>query len=96
MLVMPLLVVFGVPIRWAIGVAIFDSIFIAIPAMIGYGIKSDLLHLWPSLVVGGLTHMLGAYIGSKTNHHIPQKFLKTSVALFSIAVAAYMLISAMR
>ena len=92
-LVMPLLVIFGVPVRWAVGVAIFDSIFIAIPSMIGYGLRNDLRQLWPALLVGGLTHMLGAYVGSRTNHHIPQKLLKSSVAIFSIVVAVYMILS---
>ncbi len=35
-LVMPLLVVFGVPVKTAVGIALFNSIFIAVPSSIGY------------------------------------------------------------
>ena len=40
-LVMPLLVVFGVPVKTAVGVALFNSIFIAIPSCIGYSLQCD-------------------------------------------------------
>lgn len=94
-LVMPLLVVLGVPLRWAIGVAIFDSLFIAIPSAIGYGLQVDLSSIWPFLVVGGASHMLGALVGSWTSRSIPHKWLKTSVAIFSIAVSLYMILTAL-
>lgn len=40
-LVMPLLVVFGVPVKTAVGVALFNSIFIAVPSCIGYSLQCD-------------------------------------------------------
>jgi uncharacterized membrane protein YfcA len=90
---MPLLVVLGVPVRWAIGVAIFDSFFIALPSAIGYGLQVDLSSIWPLLLTGGIAHMLGALIGSRTSRGISQKLLKTSVAIFSIAIAVYMILT---
>ena len=47
---MPLLVVFGVPVKTAVGIALFNSIFIAVPSSIGYAMgcrPGDLLLLLP-------------------------------------------------
>ena len=41
-LVMPLLVVFGVPVKTAVGIALFNSIFIAVPSSIGYAMDAGL------------------------------------------------------
>lgn len=92
-LVMPLLVVLGLPVRWAIGVALFDSIFIALPSIVGYGLQTDLASLWPLLVAGCLAHAAGVLVGSRTCGGIPQRPLKIAVAVFSILIALYMIIT---
>lgn len=92
-LVMPLLVVLGLDVRSAIGVALFDSVFIAIPSVIGYSIQSDIAALWPFLLAGCLAHAVGVLLGSRRSRHIPQKPLKIAVAVFSILIALYMIAS---
>lgn len=47
-LVMPLLVVLGIGIRTAVGVALFNSVFIGIPACIGYMMQCSVKDLLPS------------------------------------------------
>ncbi|MDL2327850.1 sulfite exporter TauE/SafE family protein [Ruminococcaceae bacterium OttesenSCG-928-A11] len=90
-LVMPLLVLLGLPVRWAIGVALFDSIFIALPSVVGYGLQTGLSGLWPLLAAGCLAHAAGVLIGSRTCGAIPQRPLKIAVAVFSILIALYMI-----
>lgn len=90
-LVMPLLLLLGVPTRSAIGIALFDSIFIAIPAFLGYLSKSQPFQLINLLVICGVAHTIGIIIGSKTSDSINKKILKKSVAIFSIAIAAWKL-----
>ena len=46
-LVMPLLVVLGIGIRTAVGVALFNSVFIGIPACIGYMMQCSVKDLLP-------------------------------------------------
>lgn len=92
-LVMPLLVVLGMDVRLAIGTALFGSIFIALPSIVGYGLQSNISTLWSILLMSCVAHGIGVLIGSKTSHFIKQKPLKITVAIFSIAIALYMMIS---
>lgn len=86
-LVMPLLVVCGIPIRTAVGVALFNSIFIGIPAVIGYLGQCGLMKILPILIVALVTHGVGVSYGSKNASRINQGMLKKGVAVFSIAIA---------
>ena len=79
-LVMPLLVACGVSARIAVGVALFDSVFIAVPACAGYLSRVD----WKG--------MLGFWIGSRFAGKVPVQGLKIFVAVFSVCIAIYMLI----
>lgn len=73
-LVMPLLVAGGMAVRTAVGVSLFDSIFIAIPAGMGYFMQSDMAKLVFPLVIAGITHAAGVYCGSLQAKRIPQQF----------------------
>lgn len=86
-LVMPLLVVFGISIRTAVGVALFNSIFIGIPAVAGYLAQCSLTKLLPILLTALAAHAVGVYYGSKNVHRINQGMLKKGVAVFSIVIA---------
>lgn len=93
-LVMPLLVLLGFDVKSSIGIALLDSVFIALPSIIGYGLKSDLSSVWPLFLIGGAAHGFGVLVGSKTSSIIKQRPLKITVAVLSIAIAVYMLIGA--
>ncbi|MDO4274488.1 MAG: sulfite exporter TauE/SafE family protein [Eubacteriales bacterium] len=91
-LVMPLLITVGVSARTAVGVALFDSVFIAIPACIGYLSRIDWKNSLLILVIIAVTHGAGVLIGSHYADKVPVKGLKIFVAVFSVFIAAYMLI----
>ena len=90
-LVMPLLVVFGIPIRTAVGVALFNSVFIGIPAVIGYLGQCDMGKILPILIAALVTHGIGVFYGSKNASRINQGILKKGIAVFSIAIAVWKL-----
>lgn len=89
-LVMPLLVTFGVSARLAVGIALFDSVFIAIPACIGYLVRVELI--WPLLALIAASHGAGVICGSKIASRVPVTALKLFVAVFSVCIALYMLL----
>lgn len=91
-LVMPLLVACGVSARIAVGVALFDSVFIAIPACIGYLSRITWTEILGLLVLIVLTHGIGVWLGSRFAGKVPVQGLKIFVAVFSICIAIYMLI----
>ena len=92
-LVMPLLVVMGVPVRTAVGVALFDSIFIAIPSCIGYSLQCDMASLAGVLAVSLISHGIGVFAGSRNTSLIRPELLKKGVAVFSILIAIVKLIT---
>lgn len=91
-LVMPLLITFGVSARLAVGVALFDSVFIAFPACAGYLSRIDIAHSAILLLLIILTHGAGVLAGSRLAGKIPVNGLKIFVAVFSIAISLYMLL----
>lgn len=89
-LVMPLLVVLGFPAHAAVGVALFDSIFIALPAVGVYWMQGA-----PPLGVLALcaaAHAVGVLVGSGTARYVPGPLLKKVVGVCSVAIALYMLL----
>ena len=90
-LVMPLLVACGVSARIAVGVALFDSVFIAIPACIGYLSRITWTEIMGLLVLIVLTHGIGVWLGSRFAGKVPVQGLKIFVAVFSVCIAIYML-----
>ena len=90
-LVMPLLVVFGTGVRVAVGIALFNSIFIGIPACIGYMSQCDVPALLPVLAAALASHGVGVYLGSKNAVRINQGVLKRGIAVFSILIAVWKL-----
>lgn len=90
-LVMPLLVACGVSARIAVGVALFDSVFIAIPACIGYLSRITWTEILGLLVLIVLTHGIGVGLGSRFAGKVPVQGLKIFVAVFSVCIAIYML-----
>lgn len=89
---MPLLVVLGFPAKAAVGMALLDSVFIALPAVAVYGSRCQVLALVPLLAVALCSHAVGVTIGSITAVRVPQSLLKRGVALFSICFALWMLL----
>ena len=90
-LVMPLLVVFGVGVRVAVGIALFNSIFIGLPACLGYMSQCDVAQLLPVIAAALIAHGLGVWIGSKNAVRINQRLLKKGIAVFSILIAIWRL-----
>lgn len=87
-LVMPLLTLAGIPAHTAVGISLFESIFIALPATAGYVYAAagerQLYYLMPVLLI---VHGAGVYAGSKNGTKINQKALKIIVAVVSIGIS---------
>ena len=90
-LVMPLRVMLGVPVRTAVGVALFDSVFIAIPSIAGYALQIKLSSLAGPLIVSAAAHGIGVCAGSSHAEKIRQNVLKKGIAVFSIIIAIWKL-----
>ena len=90
-LVMPLLVLLGIPVRTAVGVALFNSIFIGIPACLGYFSQCISVKLIKILAAALISHGIGVYFGSKNAVRINQTLLKKGIAVFSICIAIWKL-----
>ena len=90
-LVMPLLVACGVSARIAVGVALFDSVFIAVPACIGYLSRIDWMGVLGLLGLIIITHGVGVWLGSRFAGKVPVNGLKLFVAVFSVCIAICML-----
>lgn len=91
-LVMPLLVACGVSARIAVGVALFDSVFIAIPACIGYLSRINWISVMGLLALIIVTHGIGVWLGSRFAGKVQVQGLKIFVAVFSVCIAIYMLL----
>lgn len=90
-LVMPLLVVLGIGIRTAVGVALFNSVFIGIPACIGYMLQCSFKEILPVMLAALVFHGIGVSFGSRNAVKINQVLLKKGIAVFSILVAIWKL-----
>lgn len=87
-LVVPVLMLMGVGARTAVGMALLDSVAIAVPAAAGYlagaGAASA---IWGLLPVALVAHGAGVLVGSRNAHRINAPLLKAIVAVGSVAVA---------
>lgn len=92
-LVLPLLITFGVSARLAVGVSLFDSVFIAIPACVGYLSRIDLGSVWVILLIVLVAHGAGVLAGSRIAGKVPVTGLKIFVAVFSVFISIYMLLT---
>lgn len=90
-LVMPLLVLLEIPVRTAVGVALFNSVFIGIPACLGYFSQCISVRLLKILAAALVFHGIGVYFGSKNAVRINQTLLKKGIAVFSICIAIWKL-----
>lgn len=91
-LVMPLLVVMGVSVKTAVGVALFNSIFIAIPSCIGYSMQCEPETFITLLAVSMVSHGAGVWAGSRNAGILRPEPLKRGVAVFSIIIAVFKLL----
>lgn len=90
-LVMPLLVLFGIPVRTAVGISLYDSIFIGVPSAIGYLSKCEIQNIITLLFISLIFHGAGVLIGSKNAVYINQSILKKGVAVGSVILAVFKL-----
>ena len=87
-LVMPLLTLIGFPAHTAVGISLFNSLFIALPAAGGYlwsGAENTEMFLL--LIPVLIAHGIGVAFGSRNAEKIDPAMLKRIVAAASIAIA---------
>ena len=92
-LVMPLLTLIGFPAHTAVGISLFNSVFIALPAAGGYlwsGAENTEMFLL--LIPVLIAHGIGVAFGNRNAEKIDPAMLKHIVAAASIAIALIKLI----
>ena len=91
-LIIPFLVAMGVPLQAAIATGIFDSIFIALPAVGGYLARSTLEHLVLLVVVVCACQVAGTWMGTRISGKIDHTILKKAIAVIVIVFSLWMLV----
>ena len=87
-LVMPLLTLIGFPAHTAVGISLFNSIFIALPAAGGYlWSGAENTEMFRLLIPVLIAHGIGVAFGSRNAEKINPVTLKRIVAAGSIAIA---------
>lgn len=89
-LVVPTLVLLGIRTQTAIGIALFQSIFIAIPSIINYGNKISLSPYYIIIIIIIIFHGIGVLIGSKISPRINHNILKKIIAYSTIFIAIFL------
>ena len=78
----------GFPPHTAVGMSLFNSIFIAVPSAAGYLANTDSMdHMAVMLAVIVISHGIGVIFGSRNAVKINQTLLKRIVAAGSIGIA---------
>ena len=87
-LVMPLLTLIGFPAHTAVGISLFNSVFIALPAAGGYlWSGAENTEMFRLLIPVLIAHGIGVAFGSRNAEKINPVTLKRIVAAGSIAIA---------
>ena len=91
-LTVPILILLGIQTKTAIGIALFQSIFIAIPSILNYGSKIDVGNCWNMAIVIVISHAIGVLIGSKLTAKINHNILKKTIAYMTVVIAIFLFI----
>ncbi|MGF7057684.1 sulfite exporter TauE/SafE family protein [Brassicibacter mesophilus] len=94
-LVVPLLTILGMNIKVAVGVGIFNQIFIALPSSLGYLINSNYEEMTILIISSLIAHIMGVIFGARISDKINLSLLRKIVSVISITSALYMLISSL-
>ncbi len=87
----PLLSLLGFSVRQAVGMSLFNSIFIAVPAIAGYYNNTTDSNIIILIAVAVTAHAIGIMFGAKISDKINQNILKIIIATISISVSIYMI-----
>lgn len=87
-LVVPVLMLLGIPARQAVAMALLDSVAVGIPAAIGYFAGGSIgQEVWGLLPAALIAHGAGVLVGAANAHRINAGLLKAIVASGSILIA---------
>ncbi len=87
----PLLSLLGFTVRQAVGMSLFNSIFIALPAIAGYYNNTTDDNIITLIAIAVIAHGIGILLGAKISDKINQNVLKIIIAAISIGVSVYMI-----
>lgn len=90
-LVMPILILWGLDAKYAVGLALLDSVFIALPSVVGYSLLADLDGYGLVFTLSLVSHAAGVWAGGRSAKRIKQQSLKLAVGLFSTLLAGWKL-----
>ncbi|MCY6371473.1 sulfite exporter TauE/SafE family protein [Clostridium ganghwense] len=89
-LTVPLLIALGINVRKSVGISLFNSIFIAFPAFLGYSSNATVPNISMLIALCMFSHGIGVMFGAKISTKINHKVLKMFVAVVSVLVSCYM------
>lgn len=92
-LVMPLLATMGMEVHTAMAVGLLDSLFVSVPAFVGYVRNVNVSSLTVYMIVVLLAYGISMFIGRKLSSRVPSKPLKKAVGVFSIIISIYMIVT---
>lgn len=92
-MVMPLLTVMGMEVHTAMAVGLLDSLFLSVPAFIGYIQGVNLLSLAGLMAVVLVSYGGAFLLGRRLASRVPSSPLKKAVGIFSVIISLYMLYS---
>ncbi len=90
-LVIPILLLLHVDARKAIGIALFDSVFVGIPASIGYGLSSGYVVSMMG-VVGAVAVLIGVRVGTAFVSRIRQEVTRDFILVLASAASVFLLV----
>lgn len=90
-LVMPLIAAMGMEVHAAMAVGLLDSLFLSVPAFLGYIKGVELGSLTIYFIAIAISYGGAALIGRKMSSKVPSAPLKKAVGIFSIIISIYML-----
>lgn len=90
-LVVPLLTVLGMEVHSAMAVGLFASLFVSVPAFVGYVRGVDIGSLAGYMVIIFFAYGIATFIGRRASSKVPSVPLKMGVGIFAVLIAIYML-----
>lgn len=94
-ILVPLMTALGLNIRVAVGVCLFNSIFIALPSILGYFQHSDMDGMGSLLLASLIGQVFGIVAGTYLSNRVQLHALRLFIALFTLLTASYMILDTM-
>ncbi len=93
LLLVPVLAFLGMQLPSAVGLGIMASIFVSIPAIIGYFLQTGGVSLTSTFALAMGTHGIGVIVGAKVSNKIHHSTLKYTIGVIAVISAGLLLVT---